>query len=160
MGKKYYHFEEIKEKFISYRNPKESNITDDEYNIFCGELQYLPKTIIDTIYDEIYFVLMSVQPGKGTPACYVNLRKGFDVKKKKGIVVLSPYIFGASLTDKNGNKRIYLGCEDGYKILHEIAHHVLNHSCEDEEQINFEEKEANEQVKEWVDQFWEFQVNG
>lgn len=158
MERKYYPLEKIKEKFISYRDLKESNITDDEYYILCGELQYLPAIIIDRIYDEIHFVLMSAQPGKGTPACYVNLRKRFDVKKK-GIVVLSPYIFGAPYSDKNGKERIYLGCEDGYKILHEIAHHILDHSYEDEGQIEIEEKEAKDQAEEWVNQFWEFHEN-
>lgn len=159
MEKEYYSPEEIREMFISYRDPTESVLTDDEYNVFCGELQYIPKTIINRAYDEIHFVLMSAQPKTGTPACYVNLRKGFDLKKKIGIVVLSPYIFGASLSDENGNKRIYLGCEDGYKILEEIAHHILNHSYEDEEQINSEEDEAEALVKEWLIQFWEFQAS-
>ncbi len=90
----------------------------------------IPKTIINTIEEEIYFVLMSAQAGKGTPACYVNLRKGkgIDLKKKKGIVVLSPYIFGAVGKDKNGKVKKYCEGEGLKLILHEIAHHVLNHS--------------------------------
>lgn len=152
MGKEYYTLNQIKVKFRSYRDLTESNITDKEYDIFCREIEMIPETIIDTIYEEIYFVLMSAQPGKGIPACYVNLRKRFDVKKK-GIVVLSPYIFGALGIDKNGNEKKYCECKDRKIILHEIAHHVLNHSNEDEEKNKIEEKEVCDQVEVWENEF-------
>ncbi len=152
MEREYYTLDQIKVKFRSYRDLTESTITDKEYDIFCRELEMIPETIIDTIYDEIYFVLMSAQPVEGTPACYVNLRKRFDVKKK-GIVVLSPYIFGALGKDKNGNEKKYFEGKDGKIILHEIAHHVLNHSNENEEKNKIEEKKAWNQVDDWENDF-------
>lgn len=149
MEEEYYTIEEIREKFISYRDPKHSVITKREYEIFCSEIEMIPKTTVNTIDKEIYFVLMSARPGKGTPACYVNLRKDFD-EKKNGIVVLSPYIFGAIGKDNNGNDKKYCEGKDGKIILHEIAHHVLNHSNEDFEK---EDKDAEEQVEEWRNDF-------
>lgn len=159
MEREYYYIKEIEKKFISYKDRKESNISDDEYDIFCGELKYLPKTIIKRVLDEIHFVLMSAQPGKGTKGCYVNLRK----MKKKGIVVLEPYIFGAFLSDESGNKKKYCERKEGKIILHEIAHHILNHSYEDEERIDFEEIEAWNQVEKWENEYtkWKrFEVFG
>lgn len=152
MEKEYYTLDQVKDKFRSYRNPKESVYSKKEYDIFCREIEMIPKTTVKTICKEIYFVLMSARPGKGTPACYVNLRKGFDVKEKKGIVVLSPYIFGALGKDKNGNEKKYCEAKDGKIILHEIAHHVLNHSNENEKKNNIEEREAEELVEEWRNQ--------
>ncbi len=149
MEKKYYNLKEIEKIFFSYRNPKHSVLTKKEYGVFCREIVKIPKTIIDTIDKEIYFVLMSAQPGKGTPACYVNLRLP-DMKNRKGIVVFSPYIFGAVGKDKNGKDKKYSEVKDLKIILHEIAHHVLNHSNEDEEKEN---KGAWDQVEEWENAF-------
>ncbi len=154
MEKKYYDLEEIEKKFFSYRDLKESNITDDEYKIFCGEIKILPAIIINTIYEEIHFVFMSGYEKNVDLACYLNLRDKYFVKKK-GIVVLSSYILGTPYLDKNGKEKIHMGCVHGYSILHEIAHHILNHSYK--KRIEIDEEEARAQVKEWENQFREFQ---
>lgn len=138
MGKKYYSFEEIKTKFKSYKDLKESAITDDEYDRFCDEIQVLPIEIVDKIHDEIQFVLLSADPVKGNPACYVSLKEVFE-EEKKGIIVLTPYIFGANYFDKEGIKRRLWSLEKPC-ILHEVAHHVLGHTAY-KSQKDFEEKE-------------------
>jgi len=154
MEKKYYDLEEIEKIFNSYRDPKESNITPKEYKIFCCEIKMLPAFIINTIYKEIYFVFMS---GDNIDlACNLNLRdKCF--KKKKGIVIVSSYILGTPYLGKNGKEKTYIGCVHGYSILHEIAHHILNHSYK--KGIDIEEDEAWARVKEWEKQYSEFQEN-
>lgn len=148
METKYYSFEEIKIKFESYRDLKESVITDEEYDMFCYEIQLLPKEIVDRVCTEIYFVLLSAHPKKGNPACYVNLKEGIN-KEKEGIIVLTPYIFGAPHIDENG-KEIRL---DRFKqpcILHEVAHHILGHyTYIDPKDAEEKEKAAWTLAEEW-----------
>ena len=151
MKKNYYTFEEVKDKFKEYRELKRSNLTDDEYDLFCGELYVLPKEIVDRIYTEIYFVLLSADQEKGSPACYVPLQELID-EKRKGIIVLTPFIF-ASYTNESG-KEIKADNMDRRRILHEVAHHILGHfGCGNEEECKEIEKAAEEQVAEWENQF-------
>jgi hypothetical protein len=151
----YYSLEEIKTKFKNYRELKESNITDEEYETFCGGIMVLPKEIVDKVQNEIYFVLMSAHPKKGNPACYVNLKKGID-KGKEAIIVLTPFIF-APFVHENG-KVIE---PEQVNILHEIAHHVFGHyEYKDQQDCEEKEKAAGEQVEKWVDQWADFMANG
>jgi len=144
----YYSFEEIKIKFESYRDLKESDITDDEYDRFCSEIQMIPKDIIDEILKGIKFVLLSANPKKVNPACYVNLKKLND-EKKEGIIVLTPYILGAPYIDKNGNEKLIYPYDA--KILHEVAHHTLGHTCyKDQKDKDKKEKAADEEVEKWL----------
>lgn len=158
MGKPYYRVEEIKDKFKSYIDIKKSNITPDEYEIFCGHIQYLPKEIVDRVLTEIEFVMLSADPKKGNPACYVNIRKGIE-EEKEGIIVLTPYIFGAPYIDENGKER-RINSSEPQCALHEVAHHILGHykynSPEDKED---KEKMADAQVKEWIEKWWDFNDN-
>jgi hypothetical protein len=155
MVENYYSFEEIKTKFKFYRELKESDITDDEYDIFCEEIQVLPKEIVDRIQTEIKFILLSADPNKGNPACYVNLEEGID-EEKKGIIVLTPYIFGASYYDKDGIKRRLHGIEKPC-ILHEVAHHILGHiGYKDQRDLDEKERAAWEQAEKWFKQ-WDSQ---
>lgn len=151
MKKNYYTVEEVKDKFKEYRELKRSNLTDDEYNLFCGELHVLPKVTVDKIYTEIYFVLLSADPKKGSPACYVPLQELID-EKRKGIIVLTPFVFD-SYTHESGEE-IKADNMDRRRILHEVAHHILGHfGCENEEECKEIEKAAEEQVEEWVTQW-------
>ena len=153
MKKNYYSFEEIKTKFQSYKDLKESNITEEEYEIFCDEIQVLPKEIIDKVQTEIQFVLLSADFKKGNPACYVNLREGVD-KEKEAIIVLTPFVF-ASFVHKNGKE---IRPNKQY-ILHEIAHHILGHYVyKDERDYEEKEKTAREQVEKWIKQ-WIFRAD-
>lgn len=151
MKKNYYSFEEIKTKFKNYRELKESNITDEEYDIFCEEIQVLPKEIVDKVQTEVQFVLLSADPKKGNPACYVNLREGID-KEKEAIIVLTPFIF-ALFFDEDGKEKEPDNIERP-RILHEIAHHILGHHVyKDERDRKEKEKAAQEQVEKWFKQW-------
>jgi len=153
MGKKYYSFEEIKTKFKSYKELKESSITNEEYEMFCSEIRMLPKEIVNRAQSEIKFVLMSANPV--ALAYYLNLKEGLN-KEKEGIIILTPYIFGAPYEDKNGNARIINRLIEHY-ILHEIAHHILDHSpYKDEKDKKEKEKAAEKQVKKWFTQWFKF----
>jgi len=152
MKKNYFIFEEVKDKFKEYRELKVSNITDDEYDLFCGELIVLPKEIIDRIYTEIYFVLLSADPKDGSPACYVPLKELID-EGRKGIIVLTPFIF-ASFVHKKSGKELKADNMDNPRILHEVAHHYLKHfEYENEEERKEIDEAADEQVEKWVNQF-------
>lgn len=152
MKKNYYSFKEIKTKFKSYKELKELNITEKEYDKFCDEIQVLPKEIVDKVQTEIQFVLLSANPKKLNPACYVNLRKEFD-KEKVAIIVLTPYIFGAIYIGKSGEQKII----DEPCILYEIAHHILGHyKYEDQQDFEKKEKDARKLAQKWVDQWIKF----
>ena len=131
MKNEYYSFEDIKTKFKSYRGLKKSSITDKEYDMFCGEIQALPKGIVDKVKTEIHFVLLSATRKKLTPACYVNLS---EIGEKRGIIVLTPFIFGAPYRDENNNKRSYAPLDNKPCILHEVAHHIQGHSRYEDQQ--------------------------
>jgi hypothetical protein len=151
MKKNYYTLEEVKDKFKEYRELKRSELTDDEYDLFCDELIVLPKDIVDRIYTEIYFVLLSADPKKGSPACYVPLKELIE-EKKQGIIVLTPFIF-ASFKHESG-KVIEPDSTDRPRILHEVAHHILGHDeYNDKKDHNEKEKDAEEQVDKWIKQF-------
>jgi len=45
MGKKYYCNEEIKEKFKSYKDLERSDITDEEYGVFCEAIEIIRSLI-------------------------------------------------------------------------------------------------------------------
>ena len=151
MKKNYYTFEEIKDKFKEYRELKRSDLTNDEYDLFCGELIVLPKEIVDRIYNEIYFVLLSADPKKGIAGCYVPFKELIE-EKKEGIIVLTPFIF-ASFVHESG-KVIEPDNMDRPRILHEVAHHILGHDeYKDEKDREKIEKAAEEQVEKWVNQF-------
>jgi len=158
MKKNYYSFEEIKTKFKSYRELKESSITEEEYDIFCDEIQLLPKEIVDKVQSEIKFVLMSANPEKVTLACYLNLKEELN-KEKEGIIVLTPFIFGAPYKDKNGNEKIINRLNQPC-ILHEIAHHILGQSpYKDEKDEKEKEKAAWKQAEKWYAQWTKFKAN-
>jgi hypothetical protein len=148
MKKNYYTFEEIKELFKEYRELKESNITEDEYDLFCEELHVLPKEIVDKVHTEIHFVPMSADPKKVNQACYVQLKKLTD-EEKEGIIVLTPFIF-ASFVHESG-KVIEPNNIARPRILHEVAHHILGHDeYKDEKDREEKEKAADEQVVKWL----------
>ena len=153
MKKDHYSFDEIKEKFRIYMDLKESSITEEEYEeYFCDELMVLPKEIVDRIFNDIQFVLLSAERGKGNPACYVNLKRGLD-SNKSGIIVLTPHFFGHPYIDKNGNQK-QVNKWDQQWLLHEVAHHVLDHDeYKNKEDKDEKEKAADAQVREWLSQF-------
>jgi len=147
----YYKFKEVKDKFKEYRELKRSDLTDDEYDLFCRELMVLPKDVADRIYNEIYFVLLSAK--KGIVGRYVPLKEFID-EKKEGIIVLTPFIFG-NFEHESGKK---IEADNLWnkkaRILHEVAHHTLGHAeYKGEKDREKKEKAAKEQVDEWVDKF-------
>jgi len=156
MKENYYTFEEVKDKFKEYRELKRSDLTDDEYDLFCEELIVLPKEIVDRIYTEIYFVPLSADPKKGIAGCYVPLKELIE-EKKEGIIVLTPFIFAYFVHEESG-KVIKADNMNRPRILHEVAHHILGHEGykgkKDREEM---EKAADEQVAKWVKQFCESQ---
>ncbi len=151
MKENYYTFEEVKDKFKEYRELKTSDLTDDEYDLFCGELMVLSKEIVDRIYTKICFVPLSADPEKGIAGCYVPLKELIE-EKKEGIIVLTPFIF-ASFVHESG-KVIEPDNMDRRRILHEVAHHILGHDeYKDEKDRKEKEKAAEEQADKWVSQF-------
>ena len=150
MENKYYSFKDIKTIFKSYRKLKESTITNEEYDMFCDEIQVLPKEIVDKVKTEIQFVLLSAGPKKLNPACYINLR---EIIGKEGIIVLTPFIFGAPYLDENNKIRRHSRLEQPC-LLHEVAHHILGHSrYEDQRDYEEKEKTAWEQAEKWYKQY-------
>ena len=146
----YYSFEDIKTKFKSYRELKESTITEEEYDMFCDEILALPKKIVDRAKNEIYFVLLSAARKKLTPACYINLK---EMDRKKGIIVLTPFIFEAPYRDENNKIRKYDRLNQPC-ILHEVAHHILRHfRYEDQQDFKEKEKAAWEKAIKWAEQY-------
>jgi hypothetical protein len=156
MEKDYYSLDQIKTKFKSYKKFSESNITNDEYLRFCDEIKLLPKKIVDKIQIEIQFTLLSADPDI---ACYINLKKGFD-KKKKGIIVLTPLIFMAPYVDKDGNLKQIDRFKMPHPILHEIAHHELGHSkTKNKKDYDKNENAAWELADKWFKQWDKTQEN-
>ena len=152
MKKNYYTFEEVKDKFKEYRELKRSDLTDDEYDLFCGELMVLPKEIVDRIYNEICFVLLGADPKKGIAGCYVSLKELID-EGREGIIVLTPFIFASFVHEESG-KILEPDNMDRRRILHEVAHHILGHDeYKDEKDRKEKEKAAEEQADEWVNEF-------
>jgi len=157
MKEPYYTLEEIKEKFKEYRELKKSNLTDDEYEIFCDELMALPKEIVDRIYTEIYFVPLSgADPKKGIAACYVPCLKELVDEGRQGIIFLTPFIFNAFVHESG--EKILPDNWDRPRILHEVAHHYLNHhnGYENEEEREKIEKATNKKVEEWRSEYFEY----
>ena len=156
MKEPYYTLDEMKDKFKEYREIDKSNITDDEYDLFCDRLLPLPKEIVDKVHTEIYFVLLSADEKKGNPACYVSLLKELADEGRQGIIVLTPFIF-ASFEHKESGKVIEADNMDRPPILHEVAHHILEHyEYKDEKDREEKEKAAEKQVDEWVSQFFKY----
>ena len=156
MKENYYNLEEVKDKFKEYRELKSSELTDDEYDLFCDELMVLPKEVVDRIYNEISFVLLSADPKMGVAGCYVPLKELIE-EKKEGIIVLTPFIFACFVHEESGkviesdnlwNKKV--------RILHEVAHHILGHEGYKNDKHREEmEKAAKEQVDSWINQWAE-----
>jgi len=155
MKKKYYSIKEIKEKFKYYRDLENSDITDEEYETFCGAIEVLPREIVDRINIEIEFALLSAYSNKGSPACYINI-KGLD-KRRKGIIVLTPHVFEDPYSAKNGKEKEISGEAWQRWILHEIAHHYLGHirynNVQDKEE---KENDADKLVYRWVEEWKEY----
>lgn len=153
MKKKYYTLDEVKDKFKEYRELKVSDLTEDEYDLFCEELHVLPKEIVDKVHTEIQFVPMSgADPKKGNLACYVSLLKELVDEGRQGIIVLTPFVF-ASYTHESGEE-IKADNMARPHILHEVAHHYLKHyEYKDEKDREEKEKAAREKVYKWVKQF-------
>ena len=152
MKKDYYESDEIKAKFRIYTDLKESSIASEEYERFCGELKMLPRDIVDNVYDEIYFVLMSAKSGNEVLACYANLNEG-HAKNKDRIIVLSPIFFGFHYIDKDG-KQTQIDPWDNQLLLHEVAHHVLGHEgYKNKRDKDEKEKAAKAQTREWVSRY-------
>ncbi len=150
----YYTFEEVKKKFKEYRVLRRSEITDDEYDLFCGELMVLPTDVIDRIYNEIYFVPMTADLKKEVIGCYVPLKELIE-EKKEGIIVLTPFIFDYFVREESG-KVIEADKMDRPRILHEVAHHILGHEGYNGEEHREEmEKAVIEQVEKWVSKWRE-----
>jgi len=150
MKNEYYSSEDIKTKFKSYRELKESAINDEEYDMFCDEIQALPKEIVDKVETEIQFVLLSAAPIR--PACHIDLK---EMVGKKGIIVLTPFIFGAPYIDIDKKVLKKRAPMDPPCILHEVAHHILRHSrYEDQQDYKEKEKAAEEQAKKWSEQYF------
>jgi len=154
MSKEYYSLEEIKTKFKNYRELKESVITGEEYEMFCGGIMVLPKEIVDRVHKEVQFVLLSAHPKKGNPACYVHLKEVID-DGKEAIIVLTPFIF-ASFIHENGERKE----PEQSNIPHEVAHHILAHyEYKDQQDMEEKEKAAQKQVEEWVKRWAKFIPN-
>jgi hypothetical protein len=102
---------------------------------------------VKLLRDEIHIIVWGEQ--KDTDwndqivfACYLNLRDEILLRKKKGVVFLSPD---------------FLNIEKGIitlkKLFHEIAHHQLDHrSVETEEAEITKEKAADKLAYEWLGQ--------
>jgi hypothetical protein len=136
----YYDQNDIKSKFIDYRSIKHSQITDDEFDFFCGELWYLPKEIVDRVKDEVCFLLLggnndSLAEQNIAEAFYLSLKTGIP-ESTEAIIVITASIF------KSKRQRA---------ILHEIAHHILGFSSySDAADKLIVEKKTDDQVSEWM----------
>jgi hypothetical protein len=103
-------------------------------------------------------VLLSANPKNVNPACYINLKKGFN-KEKEVIIVLTLYVFGIPYVDKDGKKTIISSLENP-SILHEIAHHIMGHyKLIDQKDFEEKQKAAWEQAERWVTQWVDFKSN-
>lgn len=137
----FYSLNEIKELFKSYSPSLECPITEEEHEQFCEAIKQLPKEIVDIVNKEIYFILMSSNPSSLNAACYIDIERGIP-KEKKGIVIVTPIIFGY----KPG--LFSPGIE---YILHEIAHHILGHYKYDSQtDIIEKEKTATNLASKWI----------
>ena len=107
--RKRYSLDEIKQKFIRYRELKHSQITDDEYGFFCGALYMLTSEIVDSLDKDVDFVMLSAQPSNNPiAACTVFPPAPEDLKDKKPIIILTPIIFGFGIDwDKHGPSSLF-----------------------------------------------------
>lgn len=88
-----YTLEEVKQLFKDYRKIEKSEISDNEYILFCDAIHILPKDIVDKVNKEIDFILLSAKPKKANAACFYFLEDE-DIKNKKGFIIITPIIFG------------------------------------------------------------------
>jgi len=136
----YYTLEEVKDIFKEY-----INIRMESFDIFCNELQRLPKNLIDKIAKEVHFVLFDKIQGEMHVACSIPLDELHD---KKLIIILTPYIFGARYLSTEGKYITHNKCS----ILHEIAHYELGHCAPlIKDRLEHSEEEADKQMNNWID---------
>jgi len=161
MDKKYYDIGEIAGLFDSYRSEPLPEMTEGEFKLFCAAIQILPKDVVDSIRKEVQFVYLRAEIPENvlTPACYINLEQE-DLRNKKGIILLTPYILGAPeppcWVGKDGAKRELNEMEDQI-IIHEVAHYYLGHSgYKNETDKELIEKAAKEQVELWIRGYLEY----
>lgn len=139
--------DEVKQIFREYREIKHSRLTDDEFDIFCRALCILPKEIVDSLHNAVEFVLLSAHhQNAAEQACMLPFDD--ELKKKKALIIITPIIFGyrTDWSNREDDRR--------WAILHEVAHfHLGTRPYESPEDFERKEKEADELVQKWLDDF-------
>lgn len=135
-----YSEDEIKMRFKVNIDSGNWDLTSRELNILLKTLSMLPRDIIDNISKSAFIVALSLRKNnKQQLAGYLRLSE--EIKKKKGIIFLSPLIFA--------NKKDILFPRP--QILHEIAHHILGHTSPPENtKRRMQENEAEKLMKKWL----------
>jgi len=145
---KRYTLDQIKQKFIKYRELKCSQLTDNEYEFFCDALIILPREIVDSLVKDVDFVLLSGQQPRAVNSAFISWLDDEDLKNKKAQIVLTPIIFGFGIEWRKH------GDDQRWAVLHEVAHFHLGHkSYKNQEDFKRKEEEANALVKKWIDDF-------
>lgn len=139
-GSRFFTKDQIKKIFARYKT--ESSLSTEAYDIFCEEIHFLKKDIVRKVDKEIEFAFLRSNPTNMNPACYLPLST-LNINKK-GVIFLSPFLF--SVYYDTACRKIR--CDES-KILHEIAHHILGHT----KQNNENEKEADELAKKWLREY-------
>ena len=141
-----YSIPEIKEMF------KDNNweLDPEEYEILWETLSLLKKEHVDTIQKEICLIVFGQQKtriysNKSRKGLYINLKDTEFLRNCKGVIILSPFFFG----DENDDNWRDNGA---YTILHELAHHRLNHSSlnDDDKVVNKTEEAAIDLALNWA----------
>jgi hypothetical protein len=143
---KRYSLDEVKQIFREYREIKNSRLTNDEFDMFCRALRYLPKEIVDRLNRDVEFILLSAHDRNASEqACIIWLN---DVAKdKKALIILTPIIFEFLGRPKGENDSLSA-------ILHEVAHFYLKtQPYNDAEDFEFKEKEADKLVQKWIEDY-------
>lgn len=148
MTQRYTH-EEVKQKFIRYRDLERSQLTEDEYGFFCGALHMLSREILDNLDRNADFVMLSAQPPtKPKSACIYFPPEYENARSTKPVIILTPIIFGFGI---EWDKRFNSARKD---ILHEVAHFHLRHRLyEGQEDMDRKEKDANALAQKWIDEY-------
>ncbi len=120
---------------INYAIGGRHGLNDEQYRELLRTIRILDNDIIDKITDEIFFF----DVGKGEAWRFPTKH----LRGMKSIICFSSDIFKFSIKKMQFN------------ILHEIAHHILDHKCFVDisgiDNIKRQEKEADKLAKEWIE---------
>lgn len=152
----HYSVEEIKKRFIG----NDWGLAKEEYEILWETLSLLKKRHVDILQKEIYLIVLGLQKNKKSyekshKGLYIKLRDIRLLRRKKGVIILSPFFFGDERDENWRDNR-------AWTILHELAHHALKHTSvfknKDRESAQRNEKVAKNLSSKWAEElnlhFW------